>query len=185
MKTKLTSKMTALIASGVLLLSGASALAATTPVSDDTPTVSKADAAAQKKCRKKNKKKCKKASTGFVPGRELELTYMGPAIGGADTPALNPWGLIAPVNFIPGAGETQAMIEIIDDLTPTASAGFSFDSDGDGLNDTTLDVCGETPEPVEVLPGMQYNVFPYLLPSTGCTDGIATSGTIIVTFNEV
>ena len=33
--------------------------------------------------------------------------------------------------------------------------------------------------------GMQYNVFPYLLPSTSCTDGVATSGKIIVTFKKV
>jgi hypothetical protein len=36
-----------------------------------------------------------------------------------------------------------------------------------------------------VIPGTQYNIFPYLLPSTTCTDGVATSGTIIVTFNQV
>ena len=185
MKPKLTSKVTALATASLLLFSGATAFAATAVVSDDTPTALSREAAASK-CKKKNKKKCPPAqSTGFVPGRVVELIYMGPAIGGADTPAANPWGLIAPVNFIPGSGETQAMIEIIDDLTPKASAGFSYDSDGDGLNDTTLDVCGETPEPLEVIPGTQYNVFPYLLPSTSCNDGVATSGTIIVTFNKV
>ena len=188
MKTSVANKMTAVAAAALLALSGASAFAATTTVSSDKDSASKASATAEQKCKKnkKNKKKCKQAEeAGFVPGRVVELTYMGPAIGSSDTPALNPFGLIAPVNFIAGAGETQATIEIIDDNTPRASAGFSWDSDGDGLNDTGIDVCGETPEPVEMLPGTQYNVFPYLLPSTTCNDGVATSGTIIVTFNKV
>lgn len=185
MKTKLTSKLTALVAACLLLVSGASAFAATPARSDGGSSASKSDAVAQKKkCKKKNKKKCKKEA-GFVPGRVVELTYMGPAIGNDDTVAINPFGLIAPVNFIPGPGETQAMIEIVDDVSPKASASFSYDSDGDGLNDSGVTVCGETPEPIEMIPGTQYNVFPYLLPSTTCSDAIATSGSITVTFNEV
>lgn len=179
MKTGLSKKIAALVAAGALVLSGASAFAATAGGPE-----TKNGVAAQRCKKKRAKKKCP-APTGFVPGRVVELTYEGPAIGGADTPAVNPFGLIAPVNFIAGPGETLATIEIIDDATPKASAGFSWDSDGDGLNDTTIDVCGSTPEPVEMLPGTQYNVFPYLLPSTSCTDGIATSGKIIVTFNKV
>ena len=185
MKSKLIGKLTALVAAGVLVLSGANAFAATTAISDGKSSDSKTSAAAQKKCKKKKKCKPAPAQTGFVPGRVVELTYMGPAIGSADTPAINIWGLIAPVNFIPGPGETLATIEIIDDHSPKASAGFSYDSDGDGLNDTGLDVCGSTPEPITMIPGTQYNVFPYLLPSTGCMDGVATSGTIKVTFNQV
>ena len=176
-------KITAVATATLLALSGANAFASPSAGSDGKTTSSKASAAAKKKCKKKNKKKCK-PKTGFVAGRVLELTYMGPAIGGADTPAVNPFGLIAPVNFVPGLGETQALIEIVDDNTPNASASFAWDSDGDGLNDSSIDVCGSTPDPVEVLPGTQYNVFPYLLPSTSCTDGIATSGTITVTFNK-
>jgi hypothetical protein len=185
MKTNLTRKITAVAAATMLALSGANAFASTSGPSDNSSASYKADAAAKKKCKKKNKKKCKPAETGFVAGRVLELTYMGPAIGGADTPAVNPFGLIAPVNFVPGLGETQALIEIVDDNTPNASASFAWDSDGDGLNDSGIDVCGSTPDPVEVLPGTQYNVFPYLLPSTSCSDAIATSGTIIITFNKI
>lgn len=185
MTTKLTSKVTAVVAAGMLVLSGTSAFAAPVGGMDDTRSAETRELS-KKKCKKKNKKKCKKVvEEGFVPGRVVELTYMGPAIGGADTPAANPFGLIAPVNFIAGPGETQAMIEIIDDASPNASAGFAWDSDGDGLNDQGIDVCGSTPEPVEMIEGTQYNVFPYLLPSTSCTDGVATSGTIIVTFNKV
>ena len=77
------------------------------------------------------------------------------------------------------------MIEITDDISPNSSASFAWDSDGDGLNDSGIDVCGSTPEPVEVMPGTQYNIFPYLLPSTTCTDGGATSGTIVVTCHQV
>jgi hypothetical protein len=103
-----------------------------------------------------------------------------------DAPAtVYPFGPLFPVNFIPGSGEELAMIEIVDSAGPNASAGFSYDSDGDGLNDSGFDVCGSTPEPVEVIPGTQYNIFPYLLPSTSCTDAIATTGTITVTFNKV
>lgn len=187
MKIRLASKITGLVAAFGLVLSG-SAYASTLSLFTETsslsvfsaPSLTQASPAA--KC--KPKKKCK-APAGFVPGRVVELTYMGPAIGGADTPTINPFGLIAPVNFVPGMGETQALIEIIDDNTATASAGFSWDSNGDGLNDMGIDVCGKTAEPVEMIPGTQYNVFPYLLPSTSCTDGVATSGTIIVTFNKV
>lgn len=190
MKITLANKLTAVAAACMLLLSGGSAFAAIADSSNgDSAKQSAAKQSATnqrcKKNKKAKKKKCKPVQTGFVPGRVVELTYMGPAIGGADTPAINPWGLISPVNFIAGPGETLAMIEIIDDASPKASAGFSYDSDGDGLNDTGIDVCGETPEPVEMIPGTQYNVFPYLLPSTGCTDGVATSGKIIVTFNKV
>lgn len=186
MKTKLASKVTALVAACTLVVSGASAFAATTASSDGSSTASKTSAAAKAKRCKKNKKnkKCKKPA-GFVPGRVVELTYMGPAIGNADTVAINPWGLIAPVNFIPGPGETQALIEIVDDLSPNTEVSFSYDSDGDGINDSGLQVCGKTADPVEMIPGTQYNVFPYLLPSTACTDGIATSGSITVTFNKV
>ena len=184
MNVNLSRKITAVAAATLLALSGANAFASPSAGSDGKATSSKASAAAKKKCKKKNKKKCKKVETGFVAGRVLELSYMGPAIGGADTPAINPFGLIAPVNFVPGLGETQALISIVDDNSPKASAGFAWDSDGDGLNDSGIDVCGETPEPVEVLPGTQYNVFPYLLPNTACTDGVATSGTITVTFNK-
>ena len=185
MKTKLASKITALVAACTLVLSGASAFAATAS-SDRSSTASKTSAAAQKKKCKKNKKskKCKK-TTGFVPGRVVELTYMGPAIGSADTVAINPLGLVAPVNFVPGPGETQALIEIVDDISSNAEVNFSHDSDGDGFNDTGFEVCGKTPQPVEMIPGMQYNVFPYLLPSTTCTDGVATSGSITVTFNKI
>lgn len=182
MNTRLSSKVTALVAACTLALSGASAFAAGS-TSSAGASESKVEAAAAKKCKKKNKKKCKPA--GFVPGRVVELRYEGSAIGSADTPAIYPFGALTPVNFIVGTGETQALIEIVDDTTPKASAGFSYDSDGDGLNDSGFDVCGETPEPVEVLPGTQYNVFPYLLPSTTCTDGIAITGSIKVTFNKV
>ena len=195
MKVRFVSKVTALVAAFVLVLSGASAFATTSGGSDGKASASQGRSDNAPKCKKNKKKgkKCKRPApaapvaeeTGFVPGRVVELTYMGPAIGSADTPAINIWGLIAPVNFIPGSGETQALIEIIDDVSPNASAGFSYDSDGDGLNDTGIDVCGSTPEPIEVLSGTQYNVFPYLLPSTTCTDGVATSGTIKVTFNQI
>ena len=182
MKTRLSSKITGLAVACTLALSGASAFAAGTNTADRSD--SKVAAAAAKKC-KKNKKKCKAKPAGFVPGRVVELRYEGSAIGSADTPAIYPFGALNPVNFIAGTGETKALIEIIDDNTPKASAGFSYDSDGDGLNDTGFDVCGSTPEPVEVLEGTQYNIFPYLLPSTSCTDGIAITGTIKVTFNKV
>ena len=84
-----------------------------------------------------------------------------------------------------GLGEELATIEIVDDFSPNASMSFSWDSDGDGLNDTGMDICGSTPEPVEVSPGQQYNGFPYLLPSTTCSDAVATAGTIIITFNKI
>jgi hypothetical protein len=184
MNRNLSRKVTAVAAATMLALSGANAFASTRSGNDARTVSAKADAA-KKKC-KKNKKKCKPVETGFVPGRVIELAYMGPAIGSADSPAtLNPLGLVSPVNFVPGLDETQALIEIVDDNTPNASASFSWDSDGDGLNDSGIDVCGSTPDPVDVLPGTQYNVFPYLLPSTSCSDAIATSGIITVTFNKV
>ena len=191
-------RIVALAAAFMLALSGASAYAAIGDGAGATDTkqtsVQEDDRGTKgKKCKKKNRKrkKCKKKpqpveETGFIAGRVVEIQYTGSAIGSPDTPAtVYPTGPIFPVNFVPGVGEVLATIEIIDDAGPNASAGFSYDSDGDGLNDTGFDVCGSTEEPVEVIPGTQYNIFPYLLPSTGCTDAVATSGTIIVTFNKV
>lgn len=170
----------AAVASALMLVfSGATAFAA-----QDGGNASSARAEAERGKSAKCKKKSKKCTTGFVPGRVVELRYESSAIGGSDTPALYPGGALSPINFVPGMGEEVATIEIIDDVSPNASVGFSWDSDGDGLNDTGFDVCGSTPEPVK-LESFQHNVFPYLLPSTTCTDGVATSGTIIVTFNKV
>lgn len=198
--TALTLRIMALAAAFMLALSGVSALASTRGATGQdgsrrTVSGSLEKGAMSAKCKKKNKKQCKKnkasapveepAEEGFVPGRVVELRYEGPAIGGADTPAINLFGALFPINFIPGAGEELAMVEIVDDLSPNSSAGFSYDSDGDGLNDTGFDVCGSTAEPIAVIPGTQYNIFPYLLPSTTCTDGVATSGTIVVTFNQI
>ena len=191
MTTRLAPRVVGTLAALLLAFSGVSAYAsvAHAPTSDTTAQFSLRDDAPTKakKCKKKNKKKCKKPATGeFVPGRVLEIEYTGSAIGSMDSPAtIYPFGPLFPVNFVPGAGETQAMIEIVDAAGPNASAGFSYDSDGDGLNDSGFDVCGTTEEPVEVLEGMQYNIFPYLLPSTSCTDAVATTGTITVTFNAV
>lgn len=131
------------------------------------------------------KKKKKKPPAPVKVERVVEVRYEASAIGGADTPAIYPTGPIFPVNFVAGPGEVFAKVEIIDDFSPNASAGFSYDSDGDGLNDAGFDVCGSTPEPVEVIPGTQYNIFPYLLPSTTCTDGVATSGTIKITLSNL
>jgi hypothetical protein len=173
----------AAVASALMLVfSGATAFAAAT---QDGGSASSTRAEAERGKSAKCKKKSKKCTTGFVPGRVVELRYESSAIGGADTPAIYPGGALSPINFIPGTGEELATIEIIDDFSPNASVGFSWDSDGDGLNDTGFDVCGSTPEPVTLETGVQHNVFPYLLPSTSCSDGVATSGTIIVTFNKI
>jgi hypothetical protein len=177
----------ALVAAMALVFSGVNALAATPGESHGKRTNAAPDSKA-KKCKKRSKK-CKKKATAeqleFVPGRVIELRYEGSAIGSADSPAtIYPMGPLFPVSFVPGLGEELATIEVVDDFSPNASLGFSWDSDGDGLNDTGFDVCGATEEPVEIEPGTQYNGFPYLLPSTGCSDGVATSGTIIVTFNQ-
>jgi len=188
---ELARRIAAVAAAFVLAFSGATAFAS---IGDATGSGDSKSVSTQgKKCKKKSKK-CKKktpatvatpAPTGFVPGRVVEIRYEASAIGGADTPAVYPTGPLFPVNVIVGPGEVLATIEIVDDFSPNASAGFSYDSDGDGLNDAGFDVCGSTPEPVEVIPGTQYNIFPYLLPSTTCTDGVATAGTIKVTFNQV
>ena len=199
----LTLRIVALAAAFVVAISGVS-VGATIGESAGAGNPKQADSfrddqAKAKKCKKKakKKKKCKKkggseasaepaAGGEFVPGRVVEIMYTGSALGSPDTPAtIYPTGPVFPVNFVPGAGEVLAMIEIVDDVGPNASSGFSYDSDGDGLNDTGFDVCGSTEEAVEVIPGTQYNIFPYLLPSTGCTDAVATSGTITVTFNKV
>ncbi|MGH2753263.1 MAG: hypothetical protein ACRDLB_02415 [Actinomycetota bacterium] len=176
-------RLIGLVAAFSLAFSGVGALGATMERTEEKQL--SADAKA-KKCKKSKKgKKCKPVEEGFVPGRVLELRYESSAIGSQDTPAIYPGGPLFPVNFVPGIGEEMAMIEVIDDFTPNASLGFSWDSDGDGLNDMGFDVCGKTEEPVAIEPGTQYNGFPYLLPSTTCSDAVATSGTIIITFNEV
>ena len=134
------------------------------------------------------KKKKKPAPVAVVERveRVVEVRYEASAIGSADSPAtIYPAGPLFPVNAMPGPDERFAKIEIIDDFSPNASASFSWDSDGDRLNDSGFDVCSSTPEAVEVIPGTQYNIFPYLLPATSCTDAVATSGTIKITFSNL
>ncbi|MBA2724503.1 MAG: hypothetical protein H0U53_00805 [Actinobacteria bacterium] len=87
--------------------------------------------------------------------------------------------------FPTGAGEIYAMVEVKDDLNsqPTGIS-LSWDTDGNGVNDTSIDVCGATTEALGVPENTAISAFPYVVPSVSCPGGAATSGTIKVTYSN-
>lgn len=74
-------------------------------------------------------------------------------------------------------------VEIADDASPTGNASISWDTDGDGVGDTAITVCGKTEGSVEVPANTTFTVYPWLLPSADCPTGFSTTGTITATFS--
>ena len=129
----------------------------------------------------KKKKKNKKPYS-----RVFEATYANPApgiggvvtIGGqggtADSPAL--------------ANERFLSIEIIDDAGQPVYWGLSHqDEGGDGAGDIVAGGCGKTDTPLEIIPGYSYTITVTTGPgaSAPTCPGVATAGTIKLTFTEV
>lgn len=119
------------------------------------------------------KKKKKKKPAPYT----LEVPYDKPAIGvlGAGVSFGGP--VIAS-----NATNVYLTVEIIDDLSPVGYGEFSWDTNGDGINDTGVTVCGETEEPVEVPANLSMTGFMWAVPGPDCA-GASTSGLVKATFS--
>lgn len=84
-----------------------------------------------------------------------------------------------------GTGETFAMIFIEDDFNSSGYVEMTYDADGDGFqgDGEGPTVCGSTPEPVPVEPGVTYTAWPYMV-GTGCAGSSSFSGTITYLFSS-
>ncbi len=121
------------------------------------------------------KKKKKKAPAPRV----MEVRYENPAIG------INGVGGVCSgcPQIAVGADERFISVELDDDVSPFPTMRFSWDTDGDGRNDTGVVVCGaETDAPLEVPPGVTMTAFPYPVPGPACPTGFAVTGSIKITF---
>lgn len=107
----------------------------------------------------------------------LEVRYEQPAIGvlGAGVSFGGP-------SIASNATNVYMSVEIIDDASPTGFGEFSWDTDGDGINDTGVTVCGKTDKPVKVPANQTMIGFMWLAPSPDCV-GSSTSGVVKATFS--
>ena len=113
--------------------------------------------------------------------RTMEVRYENPAIG-----APGAGGVCSGCpEIVVGTNEYFVSVVVDDDFSPAPAMRFSWDTNGDGTNDTGFNVCGaETAEPVAIPPGITMNAFPYILPGPGCPTGFAVAGTIKLTFSS-
>lgn len=119
--------------------------------------------------------------------RVAKLPYTEPAYGTAG------FGLCfqgsSCVMFPVLTGEKYVSIEIKDDLGTPVYASIIQDTSGDGSwlahDDYTVHICGETPEPIEIEPGLDVTVWvwqgPGLMPPC---PGVASAGTVKATFTK-
>lgn len=112
--------------------------------------------------------------------RKASATYDNPSIGSSDLGGL---GIGIP-SFGTAANESLMTVKITDETGLPVPASVSWDTDGDGISDTGFEVCGETEEPMPIEGGHTINVFLWVLPSSTCPVGTATSGTVDVTFRK-
>lgn len=119
------------------------------------------------------KKKKKKAPKPYT----MTATYDQPAIGtaGAGVSSGGP-------AFTSSATNVFMSIEIADDASPTPYGDFSWDTDGDGVNDTGVTVCGTEAKDLQVPANTAITGFMWALPSPFCA-GFSTSGTVEATFS--
>ena len=123
---------------------------------------------------KKKKKKPKRVE------RTVEVVYEGAAVGvGGVT------GVCATCTSVAtGPDEIFMSVKVEDNINPGAGIRFSWDTDGDGTNDTGFNVCGETSEPISLPGGVELTAFNYLT-YVDCPAGAAISGTAIVTLSNM
>ena len=121
-------------------------------------------------------KKKKKATV-----RVFEVRYENPAfgVGGAGG------GCSGCPAIAVGANETYAIIQVIDDNSPTGYISLNYDTDGDGVQNVGSGpvVCGSTPEPVAMEPGAGYTAWPWAA-GIECPGASSTAGTIKVLFSN-
>jgi hypothetical protein len=118
-------------------------------------------------------KKKKKAPKPYT----ITATYDNPALGTAGV------GLtINAPSFVSSATNVYLDVEIADAASPAPYADLSWDTDGDGVADTGITVCGNEVKDLSVPPGTTITAFMWAVPSPFCA-GFSTSGTIKATFS--
>jgi hypothetical protein len=113
--------------------------------------------------------------------RVYEVRYENPAFGVGGV-----GGGCSGCPSIPvGLDETYALIEVIDDNSPTGYISMNYDSDGDGIQNVGSGpvVCGSTPEPVSMEHGASYTAWPWPA-GIECPGAASTAGTIRVLFSN-
>jgi hypothetical protein len=118
-------------------------------------------------------KKKKKAPKPYT----ITATYDQPAIGTAGAGVT----LGAP-SFASSATNVYVDVEITDGASPVPYADLSWDTDGDGVNDTGVTVCGTEAKDLVVPPSTSITAFMWAAPSPFCA-GFSTTGTIKATFS--
>lgn len=109
--------------------------------------------------------------------RVVEAFYTQPAVGVGGVGGACPAG--ACPSIATATNETYAIIVVEDDHSPSGYVSFNYDSDGDGFQNpgSGPDVCGSTPEPVAVEPGVSYTAWPWPV-GVPCPGSASTSGKI-------
>lgn len=123
---------------------------------------------------KKKKKKPKRIE------RTVEVAYEGLAVGvGGVTGICGTCTAVAT-----GPDDLFMTVKVEDNFNPGAGVRFSWDTDGDGTNDTGFNVCGETTEPLALPGSVELTLFNYAT-YIDCPGGAAVQGTAIVTFSNM
>jgi hypothetical protein len=107
--------------------------------------------------------------------REISVRYENPAIGVGGLGG----GCLGCPTIATGTGEVFAIIQIVDDASPSGYVSFNYDSDGDGIQNIGSGpiVCGETPEPIAVEPATTYNIWPWAA-GIECPGSSSTAGEV-------
>ena len=114
--------------------------------------------------------------------REAQSVYDAPAIGsgaGICPAATNSCGSIPT-----GANENFVHIKIEDAAGMAVYASVGQDLDGDNFADNSVNICGESEEPLQITPGVELMVFPWAVGGPSCP-GIATTGTVTATLSNL
>jgi hypothetical protein len=88
------------------------------------------------------------------------------------------------VAFTPRAGERFVSIVVQDESGLPAPAVVGQDLDGDGVDDVTQDICGQSASPIAFKRGIDVVVWAQEGPCEDGTMGAATFGTVTATFTR-
>lgn len=107
--------------------------------------------------------------------RTIEVRYDGGAVPYATC-------LDCP-NLTAKPGEKYITVEVFDDLSPRGFVDVAWTIQG-SKDPGYVVVCGETSEPQRIPPSADLTIYPWVVPSQGCTGGFSTTGTVRITFTR-
>lgn len=88
------------------------------------------------------------------------------------------------VDFTPRRGERFISVVLADRSGYPVRATVGQDLDGDGVQDVTQEICGQTTAPIKFRPGTDVTVLAQDGPCEDGTMGVTTFGTITATFTR-